>query len=114
MVAVVAGPGLLRCRPRLLPQLQRPRPTLVSLATPACAGNNCASGNGFITIETLRAMANASLATNGNTPVGHAARTYQECLKNLLDMVNHNGNNGYNCPLTTVIPSAPCSFTSPY
>jgi hypothetical protein len=84
------------------------------LATPACAGASCASGNGFITIGTLRALAKASLATDGNTPAGHAARTHQECLKNLLDMVNNNGNNGYNCSLTKVIPSAPCPFTSPY
>ena len=59
-------------------------------------------------------MAKASVAANGNTPVGHAARTYQECLKVLLDQVNNNGNNGYNCPLTTVISPTACSFTTPY
>jgi hypothetical protein len=91
-----------------LPIISRP------LGWPLCFGIPCASGNGYITIGELRARAKASLATDGKTPAGHAARTYQECLKNLLDMVNNNGNNGYNCPLRTVILPTPCVFTTPY
>jgi len=90
------------------------------LGVPTCGGNLCASGNGYISIGTLRTLAKTSLAANGNTPAGNVARTYQECLKVLLDQGNNNGNppasGNYNCPITTVIsPSAAsCPFVSPY
>jgi hypothetical protein len=83
------------------------------LGLPDCSGNACASGNGYISIGSLRALAKASLATNGKTAAGHTARAYQECLKDLLDQVNNNGGLG-NCPLLWVISPAPCPFTSPY
>jgi hypothetical protein len=89
------------------------------LGVPACTGNNCASGNGFVTIGTLRAMAKASLLANPNTTATGTARTYQESLKVLLDQINNNGNppsGGYNCPLIKVVsPTGDrCPFTSPY
>src|ERR1051325_9754764 len=78
-----------------------------SLSVPACAGTSCATGNGYISIGTLRAMAKASLLANGNTSTASATRTYQECLKVLLEEVNNNGNppapSSYNCPLLKVI-----------
>ena len=90
-----------------LPIIGRP------LGVRACLGTSCASGNGFITIGTLRAMAKASLLANGNTPAGNAARTYQESLKDLLDQVNNNGGLG-NCPLLWMISPTACPFTTPY
>jgi hypothetical protein len=90
------------------------------LGTPACAGRNCAPRNGYISIGMLRSLAIASLAANGNTTPKGAARNYQECLKNLLDMVNNNGNppapGNYNCGITQVISGAPagCPYRSPY
>ena len=90
-----------------LPIIGRP------LGVRACLGTSCASGNGFITIGTLRAMAKASLLANGNTPAGNAARTYQESLKDLLDQVNNNGGLG-NYPLLWMISPTACPFTTPY
>jgi HYR domain/SdrD B-like domain/PA14 domain/Thrombospondin type 3 repeat len=90
------------------------------LGEPTCDGNSCAGGEGYVTIGTLRALAKASLLTNGDTSVADAVRTYQECLKDLLDQVNNNGSppapDGYNCPLLRVISPTPagCPFTSPY
>jgi PA14 domain len=71
------------------------------------------TGDGFITVGALRAAAKASLAANGNTTASSATRNYQECLKDLLDQLNNNGNNGYNVPLT-IVSGTPCAFTTPY
>jgi hypothetical protein len=94
-------------------------PLMVGQASTAtCSGNNCASANGFITIGALRALAKASLGTDANTTKQTPQRGYQECLKALLDEVNNNGNppapSSYNCPLSSVLSSIPCPFTSPY
>jgi hypothetical protein len=90
------------------------------LGTPSCAGNNCATANGYISVGALRAAAKASLAANPNTIQTGPARTYQECLKVLLDQVNNNGNppapSNYNCPLTSIISSRTesCPYSTPY
>jgi hypothetical protein len=64
----------------------------------ACYGSNVA------TINTVIAQAKASLATNGNTVQAGATRTYQECLKNILDGVNNNAFNVVSQPVNGVIP----------
>jgi hypothetical protein len=90
------------------------------LGTPACAGTNCATANGYISVGALRAAAKASLAANPNTTQIGPARTYQECLKLLLDQVNNNGNppapSNYNCPLTSTISprTESCPYNTPY
>ncbi|MDR5696380.1 MAG: hypothetical protein QN135_01520, partial [Armatimonadota bacterium] len=50
-----------------------------------------ANAAGFISVNDLMALANASLGTDGNTPAGHPQRAYQEQLKNALDAANNNG-----------------------
>jgi hypothetical protein len=67
-----------------------------------------ANGDGYITLGALRSAAQASLAANGNTTASGPARTYQECIKDLLDAVNNNGNNGYAGGPVSVISGKPC------
>ncbi|MBL0420785.1 hypothetical protein JI739_10555 [Ramlibacter sp. AW1] len=46
--------------------------------------------SGFITVEALINLANASLVSDSVTLSGHAQRAYQETLKDLLDNLNNN------------------------
>jgi hypothetical protein len=50
-----------------------------------------------VTIDDLQARAVCLLQAYGNTTPASTQRTYQECVKNILDMINNNGNNGYAC-----------------
>lgn len=45
-----------------------------------------------ITVGELMALAEESLEDHGYTPTGDPERAYQECLKNILDAANNNGN----------------------
>jgi hypothetical protein len=53
---------------------------------------DCLNGRETITIGEVLDLAEASLTTYGYTPSGHAQRSYQECLKNILDAANNNLN----------------------
>ena len=57
----------------------------------------CSSNNGLVVIGDLIARADCLLASYGNTTATSTQRNYQDCVKSLLDMVVHNGNNGYSC-----------------
>jgi len=69
--------------------------TLTSMAGSASCG--CASNNGVVTVADLRARANCLLAAYPNASSAGTPRTYEECVKDILDMINNNGNNGYSC-----------------
>ena len=62
-------------------------PNTIVLLTPAeaaCFGSNTA------VISTVMSQANSSLCANPNTTAGSPQRSYQECLKNILDDINNN------------------------
>ena len=67
---------------------------------PGCG--NTGVGDAFISIADLIAAADASLAANGLTLDGDAARANQECLKNALDNSNNNRN---------FVQSGACAFS---
>jgi hypothetical protein len=67
-------------------------PVLLSLtSTPGSTNCGCSSNNGLVTIGALRAKAIALLAVGTVTASG-TQRTYDECVKDILDMINNNGN----------------------
>jgi len=81
----------------------------------------CTSNDGFVTIANLRARACCLLGTYNNTVAANTQRSYEECVKDLLDMINNNGNppppSSYPCgPLLLTISPTPasCPFTYPY
>jgi hypothetical protein len=57
------------------------------------------------------------LGAYGNTVSASTARTYEECVKDILDIINNNGNPGgtsaYPCGPTTLLTISPsaCSFS---
>jgi hypothetical protein len=55
---------------------------------------NPVSGGWTITVADLMAAANTSLGANSNTTAAGPARTYQDCLKTLIDQMNNNGSFG--------------------
>ncbi len=65
-------------------------------------GTGSANPLGYDTIGSIRAKANTSLGTDGNTVASGANRSYQEALKNALDKANNNLN---------FVQPTPCSFT---
>jgi hypothetical protein len=91
----------------------QPGANVVQCLTGKATGFTVVNGYGYISVANLIVSANTELAADPYTVASGAARTYQECLKDLLDQVNNNGNNGYNIPLT-IVSQTPCSFTSPY
>jgi len=73
-------------------------PALLSLTSVAGSGAcGCSYNNGLVMIDDLQARAVCLLQAYGNTTPASTQRTYQECVKNILDMINNNGNNGYAC-----------------
>lgn len=54
----------------------------------------CVSNDGLVTIGDLRARAVCLLGAYGNTTSSGLPRTYQEAVKDLLDLVNNNGELG--------------------
>ena len=73
----------------------------------------------YITLGDLMSRAIASLAANPNTLASGPARTYQDCLKTLLDIVNNSNNPGGQMPGIPANPliyvaGAPGAFESPY
>ena len=48
-------------------------------------------------ISDLLARADCLLGAYASMPSGTTQRTYGECVKNIIDMINNNGNNGYAC-----------------
>jgi len=66
---------------------------LVALtAIPGSATCGCSSNDGVVTIGALRSSAICLLANYGNTVTTNPQRTYEECVKDLLDVVVNNGN----------------------
>jgi hypothetical protein len=92
-------------------------PALLSLtATPGSLACGCSSNNGVVTIGNLRSRAICLLGAYGNTTSASTQRTYEECVKDILDMINNNGNppgsSAYPCGgITQFINPTPCSFT---
>ena len=66
------------------------------------------NGDGYVTEGALRAAAIASLLANPNTTSINATRTYQDCLKSLLDAINNNGNP----PGSSAYPGGPVTIVS--
>jgi hypothetical protein len=69
------------------------------VSAPGCG--NTGLNNQFITINDLMTAADASLAAHPNTTAAGPDRTYQECLKNVLDDANNNKN---------FVQGSPCTF----
>jgi hypothetical protein len=72
-------------------------PLLAITTVPGSTSCGCSSNNGSVTIGDLRARAICLLAAYPNTTGAGTQRIYEECVKNILDMINNNGNNGYAC-----------------
>jgi len=97
-------------------------PALLALtAVPGSTACGCTSNNGLVTINDLQARACCLLAAYGTASAGTTQRTYEECVKDILDMINNNGNptgsSAYPCgPLTQYINPGPssCPITTPY
>jgi len=71
---------------------------LVSLTVmQSASGCGCGSNDGVVTVNALLAAAQCLLGHYGSTVAAGTERTYEECVKSLLDMINNNGNNGYPC-----------------
>jgi hypothetical protein len=65
----------------------------------------------------VQARAACLLGAYGSTTPASPQRTYQECVKNILDMINNNGNNGTPCGGVTQFMNSSqssCPFPSPY
>ena len=92
-------------------------PPLLSLtAIPGSTACGCSSNDGLVTIGDLRARAICLLGAYGTTVSASTQRTYQECVKCLLDMINNNGGAaGYPCGglsqyLNSTDDSCPATF----
>ncbi|MBL8860318.1 MAG: hypothetical protein JNL28_17545, partial [Planctomycetes bacterium] len=91
-------------------------PLLTLTGQPGSSACGCNSNNGATTIGNLRNRAVCLLGTYNVTTSAGTPRTYEECVKNLLDMINNNGNNGSPCGGLTqyVNPSSTnCPITFP-
>jgi hypothetical protein len=94
---------------------------LALTAVPGSTACGCTSNNGLVTIDNLQARACCLLNTYGSTTGASTQRTYEECVKDILDMINNNGNppgsSAYPCgPLTQYINPGPssCPITAQY
>jgi hypothetical protein len=72
-------------------------PLLALTSTAGSASCGCASNDAVVTVADLRARANCLLAAYPIASSAGTPRTYEECVKDILDMINNNGNNGYSC-----------------
>ncbi len=73
-------------------------PPLLSLTSvPGSTTCGCTSNNGVVMMSNLLARADCLLGAYPSMTSGTAQRTYAENVKNLIDMLNNNGNNGYAC-----------------
>ncbi len=73
-------------------------PPLLSLTSvPGSTTCGCTSNNGVVRIGNLFSRADCLLSAYPSMPAGTPQRFYGESVKNLLDMINNNGNNGYPC-----------------
>jgi hypothetical protein len=90
-------------------------PALLSLTSlPGSTNCGCTSNDGQVRISDLLARADCLLGAYSTMPTATPQRTYGECVKNIIDMINNNGNNGYACGgITQVIHSGSdvCPFT---
>jgi hypothetical protein len=86
-------------------------PPLVTLTVVPSSPGSCSPFNGTVTIQDVRARAACLLGSYGNTTGASLQRTYQECVKDLLDKMNNNGGG-----LTQYINPGPssCPFHTPY
>ena len=78
------------------------------------SGANIATciGKSELTINELIGLANTSLGAHGNTTAAGPARTYQECLKDLLDIINNRNDISQVLPgQSPLISGVPCPFT---
>lgn len=97
-------------------------PALLSATSLLAACSGCSVFDGFVTIGNLRSRACCLLAAYGNTTASSTQRTYQECVKDLLDVSNNNGNpsgsSAYPCGPAAgslqCVSATPCAFTTPY
>jgi hypothetical protein len=92
-----------------------PAPVSLTVLLATCSG--CSTVDGLSTVGALRAAACCSLSKIGVTTASGPARTYQECVKDLLDVINNNGNpagaSAYPCgPATLSTVSASACGTS--
>jgi hypothetical protein len=71
--------------------------TTVLPGSTACGCSGPLVFDRLMTVQDVRDKACCLLAAYGNTTAASTQRTYQECVKNILDMMNNNGNNGYAC-----------------
>ncbi|HEX6883860.1 MAG TPA: HYR domain-containing protein [Planctomycetota bacterium] len=89
-------------------------PLLALTAVPGSNACGCSSNDGLTTIGDVRNRAMCLLAAYGNTTAASVQRTYQECVKNLLDLLNNNGSPIYPCGGLTFInesgDSCPATF----
>ena len=67
-------------------------PLLTLTASPGSTSCGCVSNDGTVTIGDLITRAVCLLGTYNNTTASSTARTYEECVKDILDMINNNGN----------------------
>jgi hypothetical protein len=92
-------------------------PPLLSLTSmPGSTNCGCTSNDGQVLISDLLARADCLLGAYPSMSTATPQRTYGECVKNIIDMINNNGNNGYACGgLTQFINSGAniCPVTFP-
>jgi hypothetical protein len=92
-------------------------PLLTLTAVPGSTACGCNYNNAMVTIADVQARAACLLGAYGSTTPASPQRTYQECVKNILDMINNNGNNGTPCGGVTQFMNSSqssCPFPSPY
>ena len=91
-------------------------PLLAPTANAGSSSCGCTANDALVSIGDLRARAVCLLGAYGTTTAAGLPRTYEEAVKNLLDMINNNGNNGYACGGISQFPStgdAACGKTFP-
>ena len=82
-------------------------PLLALTSVSGSTACGCTSNDGLVTIADLRTRACCLLGSYGNTTASGVPRTYQECVKDILDMINNNGN-------PTGSSAYPCGGVSQY
>jgi hypothetical protein len=72
-------------------------PLLALTSLPGSTSCSCSSNDGLVMLGDVMTRANSLLGAYPNMTLAGTQRTYAECVKAILDMVNNNGNNGYPC-----------------
>jgi len=90
---------------------------LTLTAVPGSMDCGCSSNDGVGTIYDLMAKAQCLLGAYPLSLPGDPQRDYMEAVKNVLDMIANNGNNGYPCGGLSQyvdLDGGICLFTTPY